>query len=114
MNSSSEELKKRFEFYSAILDVVKIFGETEIGTCEVDEEALSEYCSSDKFVVDNFNIKTKNTNRHFISSYIRCLLLTNEFLDSLFKRFIRFTMLDGLNRFISSKFKFSFENLSIK
>ena len=42
MNSSSEELKKRFEFYSSILDIVKIFGETEIGTCEVDEEALSE------------------------------------------------------------------------
>ena len=59
MDISSEELKKRFEFYSAILDIVKIFAETEIGTCEVNEEALAEYCSNAKFAVDNFNIKTK-------------------------------------------------------
>ena len=81
MDISSEELKKRFEFYSAILDIVKIFGETEIGTCEVNEEALSEYCSSDKFAVDNFNIKTKEDIYQKITDDILCGFPVWQFLD---------------------------------
>ena len=44
-----EEFKKRLQFYSAVHDIVQIFGETEVGTCEIDEEAVAEYCLSLKF-----------------------------------------------------------------
>lgn len=53
------ELAKRFFFYSAVIDIVKIFGETELGSCEVDEEAVAEYCTSNKFVNDNFECTSK-------------------------------------------------------
>lgn len=53
------ELKKRFEFFSAVCDIVQIWGETEIGTCEVDEEVVANYCCSDKFWKDHFNCHTK-------------------------------------------------------
>ena len=39
---NENEFKRRIQFYSAVCDIVQIFGETEIGTCEVDEEAVAE------------------------------------------------------------------------
>lgn len=54
-----EEFKKRLQFYSAVHDIVQIFGETEVGTCEIDEEAVAEYCLSLKFTADQFTCSTK-------------------------------------------------------
>lgn len=54
-----QEMAKRFFFYSSIIDIVQIFGETELGSCEVDEEAVAQYCMSDKFLFDNFTNYTK-------------------------------------------------------
>lgn len=56
-----KEMKRRFFFYSAIIDIVQIFGEAELGSCEVDEESIVEYCMSYKFSVDNYiyNVNTK-------------------------------------------------------
>lgn len=49
-----KEMAKRFFFYSSVIDIVQIFGETELGSCEVDEEAVAQYCMSDRFWSDNF------------------------------------------------------------
>jgi len=53
------ELKRRFQFYSAVHDIVQIWGETEIGNCEVDEDAIAEYCMSLKFATDHYSCWTK-------------------------------------------------------
>lgn len=53
------EMQKRFQFFSAICDIVKVFGETEIGNCEVDEDAIAKYCCSDRFWKDHWNCNTK-------------------------------------------------------
>ena len=49
----------KLRFYQAIVDIVKIFGETEIGDCEVDEEAVANYINSLKFVDDMWGIASK-------------------------------------------------------
>ena len=49
----------KLRFYQAIVDVVKILGETEIGDCEVDEEAVARYVSSMKFIGDMWGIVSK-------------------------------------------------------
>lgn len=39
-------------FYQTMIDIVQIFGETEIGRCEVDREAVARYLLSNKYFVD--------------------------------------------------------------
>lgn len=48
-----------FIFYSAIVDIVQIFGEMEIGSCEVDVEAVATYVSGYKFQSDFWGCSTK-------------------------------------------------------
>ena len=55
----NRRLKRQLQFYQAVVDIVKIFGETEIGDCEVDEEAVANYVSSFKFVSDMWEAETK-------------------------------------------------------
>jgi hypothetical protein len=56
----SESVKKQLVYFNEFKEIVSIFGQTEVGTDEVDIEALSEYLSSDKFFVDLFDYKTKD------------------------------------------------------
>ena len=53
------EMRKRFLFFSAVCDIVQIFGETELGSCEVDEEAVAEYTMSDHFIAHLFSCNSK-------------------------------------------------------
>lgn len=53
------EMRKRFQFFSAICNIVQIFGETELGTCEVDEETVAEYTMSNHFIAHLFSCNTK-------------------------------------------------------
>ena len=46
----TNEMRKRFMFFSAVCNIVQIFGETELGSCEVDEDAVAEYTMSDHFI----------------------------------------------------------------
>ena len=55
----TNEMRKRFMFFSAVCNIVQIFGETELGSCEVDEEAVAEYTMSDHFVAHLFSCTTK-------------------------------------------------------
>lgn len=56
----NKQLINYFTFYQAIVDIAKIFGETELGSdCEVNEAAVAQYCLSSKYIVDNWGITTK-------------------------------------------------------
>lgn len=55
----NNEMSKRFMFFSAVCNIVQIFGETELGSCEVDEDAVAEYCLSDRFVAHLWSCNTK-------------------------------------------------------
>lgn len=55
----NNEMRKRFLFFSAVCDIVQIFGETELGSCEVDEEAVAEYTMSDHFIAHLFSCNSK-------------------------------------------------------
>lgn len=57
MNEKSME--KCLMIYSAICDIVQIYGDTELGTCEVDTTAVAKYCCSDKSVFDLLECQTK-------------------------------------------------------
>lgn len=57
---SNKQLVNYFVLYQAIIDIAKIFGETELGSdCEVDECAVAEYCLSNKYIVDMWGITSK-------------------------------------------------------
>lgn len=55
-----DPLVKQLRFYQGIVDIVKIFGETEIGDCEVDEEAVAKYVASFKFANDTWGLESKD------------------------------------------------------
>ncbi len=55
----NEKLIIQLRFYQAVVDVVRTFGEMEIGECEVDEEAVANYVASFKFVNDLWGISSK-------------------------------------------------------
>lgn len=55
-----DPLVKQLRFYQGIVDIVKIFGETEIGDCEVDEEAVAKYVASLKFTSDTWGLESKD------------------------------------------------------
>lgn len=55
-----DPLVKQLRFYQGIVDIVKIFGETEIGDCEVDEEAVAKYVASFKFASDTWGLESKD------------------------------------------------------
>lgn len=52
-------LKKILKFQSAIHEIVQIYGETELGNCEVDDDAIAEFCASDRFWSDFYEFSTK-------------------------------------------------------
>ena len=55
----TNEMRKRFMFFSAVCNIVQIFGETELGSCEVDEDVVAEYTMSNHFVAHLFSCNTK-------------------------------------------------------
>ena len=58
METNRKDILK-FRFYQALVDIVKLFGETEIGECEVDEEAAAQYVNSFQFVNDMWGVSSK-------------------------------------------------------
>lgn len=54
-----ERTEKEFIFFSALCDVVKLFGDMELGSCEVDISAVATYCKDFKFQTDLFEYNTK-------------------------------------------------------
>lgn len=56
---TEDKLIEFLNFYSAMIDIVQIFGNTEVGTCEVDEDAVARYCLSNKYIIDMWGIYDK-------------------------------------------------------
>lgn len=48
MNSNDLEVRKLI-YFQALIDIVQLWGQTEIGDCEVDVEAVADYINSDRF-----------------------------------------------------------------
>ena len=48
MSPNEAEIRKLL-YFQALIDIVQLWGETEIGDCEVDVEAVASYINSDKF-----------------------------------------------------------------
>jgi len=55
-----KSLIKQLVYFNEFKEIISIFGETEIGTNEVDVEALAQYLSSNKFFVDLYNYDTQD------------------------------------------------------
>ena len=68
----SLKTKKQLVYFNEFKEIVSIFGETEIGTGEVNIEALAEYLESDKFFVDMFDYKIEDIDA--IDTYITNLI----------------------------------------
>lgn len=69
---ASNSLKKQLIYFNEFKEIISIFGQTEIGTDEVDIESLTEYLETDKFFVDLFDYKTDDIDA--IDSYITELI----------------------------------------
>lgn len=66
-----EELTRAFELYSVIREIVQLFGEMEIGSgCEVDDEALASYITSNKYIVDFWGVNSKEEKQQKITDDI--------------------------------------------
>lgn len=51
----SYSLTKQLVYFNEFKEIISIFGQTEVGTSEVDVKALADYLASDKFFVDMFD-----------------------------------------------------------
>lgn len=67
-----KSLIKQLVYFNEFKEIVSIFGQTEIGTEEVDVEALADYLASDKFFVDLYNYDIQDIDG--IDSYITNLI----------------------------------------
>lgn len=63
---------KQLVYFNEFKEIISIFGQTEIGTEEVDIQALAEYLDSDKFFVDMFDYKVDDIDA--IDTYITGLI----------------------------------------
>ena len=58
---SYDNIKLRpFIFYQAVVEIVQLFGDQELGSCEVDTEAVAQYVDSFKFSSDMWGFETKD------------------------------------------------------
>ena len=54
-----EKELKQLTYYQALVDILTVFGESEIGSSELDTEAITCYVMSDNFFVDSVESLTK-------------------------------------------------------
>ena len=62
--------KKQILFFNTFREIIEIFGESEIGSSQVDIDALIDYLSSDKFFNESFDYNSEEEAQQFVTDYI--------------------------------------------
>ena len=62
--------KKQVLFFNTFKEIIQIFGESEIGSSQIDIDALIDYLSSDKFFNDSFDYNSEEEAQQFVTDYI--------------------------------------------
>ena len=62
--------KKQILFFNTFKEIIEIFGESEIGSSQVDIDALIDYLSSDKFFNESFDYNSEEEAQQFVTDYI--------------------------------------------
>ena len=65
-----KSLEKQLLYFNTFKDMISIFGQTEVGTGEVDVQKLARYLESNKFFADSFTLNTEEQMQEYITQLI--------------------------------------------